>query len=67
MNSLYDLGIEVMKIREDINSIEVKGGANASLIVSATNRCNSIIEAINALVKRVKSDEEGDSDGKQPD
>lgn len=67
MNSLYDLGIEVMKIRESINSIEVKGEANAALIVSATNRCNSIIEAINALVKRVKSDGEGDSDGEQPD
>lgn len=67
MNSLYDLGIEVMKIRESINSIEVKGEANAALIVSATNRCDGIIEAINALVKRVKSDGEGDSDGEQPD
>lgn len=67
MNSLYDLGIEVMKIRESINSIEVKGETNAALIVSATNRCNSIIEAINALVKRVKSDGEGDSDGEQSD
>lgn len=51
MKTLYDLGMEVMKIREAINSLEVKGKQNASLIVYAFGKCDEIIEAINEISK----------------
>lgn len=50
--TLYDLGMEVTKIREAINSLEVKGEKNASLVVYAFRKCNDIIEAINAVVNQ---------------
>ena len=36
--TLYDFGIEVAKIREAINSLEIKGEQNASLVVYAIGR-----------------------------
>lgn len=55
MQTLYDLGVEVTKIREAINSIEVKGEQNASLVVYSVKKCNDIIEAINAVSRTIKS------------
>lgn len=50
MQTLYDFGVEVQKIREAIDSIEVKGAKNASFIVYAYNKCNDIINAINQII-----------------
>lgn len=47
--TLYDFGIEITKIREAINSLEVKGEQNASLIVYAFRKCNDLITAINEI------------------
>lgn len=47
MMTLYDLGIEVERIRAAIDSIEVKGVQNAKLISYAFDKCNGLIEAIN--------------------
>lgn len=72
--TLYDLGMEVTKIREAINSLEVKGESNASLIVYAFRKCNEIIGAINAVVNQQSetsqngektTEEEGDVNGEQ--
>lgn len=60
MKTLYDLGIEVTKIREAINSLEIKGEQNASLIVYATHKCNDIIEAINAIVNQSDPGQNGE-------
>ena len=58
--TLYDLGMEVTKIREAINSLEVKGESNASLVVYAFRKCNDIIEAINAVVSQQDSSQNGE-------
>jgi hypothetical protein len=58
--TLYDLGMEVTKIREAINSLEVKGESNASLIVYTFRKCNEIIEAINAVVSQQGSSQNGE-------
>lgn len=50
MKTLYDFGIEVQNIREAIDSLEVKGVKNASYVVYAYNKCNSIIQAINDVI-----------------
>ena len=50
MQTLYDFGMEVQKIREAIDSIEVKGAKNASFVVYAYNKCNDIINAINQII-----------------
>lgn len=52
MQTLYDFGIEVQKIREAINSITVKGADNASFVVYAVNKCNDIIKAINVVIEQ---------------
>lgn len=49
MKTLYDFGLEVQKIREAINSLEVKGAQNASLVLFAYKKCNEIIQEINKL------------------
>lgn len=50
MHTLYDFGLEVQNIREAIDSLEVKGNKNASLVVYAYNKCNDIITAINNII-----------------
>lgn len=54
MNTLYDFGMEVQKIREAVNSITVKGADNASYVVYAVNKCNDIIKAINSVIEQQK-------------
>lgn len=69
MKTLYDFGIEVAKIREAVNSLEVKGGENASLIVYVIEKCNGLIAAINEVSMPKETDEnqngseEGELDG----
>lgn len=52
MQTLYDFGLEVQKIREAIDNIEAKGARNASFIVFAYNKCNDIINAINQIIEK---------------
>ena len=51
MQTLYDFGLEIQKIREAIDSVEVKGVKNASLIVYAYDRCNDLIQTINEITE----------------
>ncbi len=67
MNSLNGLIMELTKIREAVNSIEVKGNKNAAMVVYATERIDGIIHAINEVIENSESNqngiEEGDTDG----
>lgn len=47
MMNLYELGQEVIKIREAVDSMTVKGKTNAALVVYCFDKCNAIINAIN--------------------
>lgn len=49
MLSLYDFGVEVMKIREAADSLTVTGVANASRVVLIFDKCNRLIDAINEI------------------
>ena len=42
MQTLYEFGMEVTRVREAIDSIEVRGHENASLVEYAFNKCNDI-------------------------
>lgn len=63
MNTLYDIGIEIQKIREAINSMTIKGADNASYMVYAVNKCNDIIKAINSVGERLKQDSAAGQNG----
>lgn len=52
MQTLFDFGLEVQKVREAVDSIEVKGSKNASLLLYAYNKCNDIIKAINEVASQ---------------
>ena len=73
--TLYELGINVAKIREAVDSIEVKGEKNASLIVYAIRKCNEMIEEINRVAAQQsqtnqngeEQQKEGEAYGEQSD
>lgn len=58
--TLLDFGLEVTKIREAVNSLEVKGETNASLIVYTIQKCNDLIAAINEVVKNQNESKEAE-------
>lgn len=62
MQTLLDFGQEVIKIREAVNSLEVKGEANAALIVYTVQKCNDIILEINNIAKNQNDSKEEDED-----
>jgi hypothetical protein len=64
MQTLYDFGMEVQKIREAINSLTVKGSENASYVVYAYNKCNDIIKAINEVIERQQNPPESQNGAK---
>lgn len=68
MQTLYDFGIEVQKIREAVNNLTVKGSENASLVVYAVGKCNDIIQAINEIVEKQSAspeDQNGDKESQE--
>lgn len=50
MVTLHELSQEVVKIREAVNAMEVKGRQNAALIVYCCEKCDNIIKAINEAI-----------------
>ncbi len=58
MVTLMDLGNEVMKIREALNELEVKGKRNASILVFADETCNKIVNMINDAAKQAQNGSE---------
>ena len=63
MKTFNDFEIEVMRIREAINDMSVKGEHNASLVVYSIGKCNDIINALHAIAK--EKTKEANEDGKQ--
>lgn len=59
MTTLYDLGMEVSHIREALDSLEVKGHKNVSILNFAFARCNAIIDAINKIAKESEEIQNG--------
>ena len=63
MKSLYEFGKEIVRIREAINSVKIKGRKNASLVVFACNRCDELIEEINQIARNAEEQASEQSDG----
>lgn len=59
MLTLMDLGNEIMKIREAVDAVEVKGRQNASLLVYAYDKCNNLIASINEAVQQIQNGTQG--------
>lgn len=55
MLTLYDLGLEITKMREAADSIEMKGRTNAARVVFIIDKCNELIRAINEAADAVKN------------
>lgn len=69
MYTLNDFQIEIMRVREAINDLMIKGEHNASLIVYSVGKCNDMINEIQkALQEKTegqKESEEVNKDGEQ--
>ncbi len=64
MKTFNDFEIEVMRIREAINNMIVKGEHNASLVVYSVGKCNDIINALHEIAqqKAEEVNENGEQD-----
>ncbi len=59
MTTLYEFGTEIMKIREAIDNITVKGRDNASYVVYAHDRCSALIKEINRITESQRQLQDG--------
>lgn len=64
MKTIYDLGMEITKLREAFNSIEVKGEQNASYVLYGIKKCNEIIQVLNNVAEQEKERE--NQNGSEP-
>lgn len=60
--TLYDLGTELIKIRDAANNIEVKGIQNVTMIYAICSKCDNIINEINEIVKNQEASKKDDPD-----
>ena len=60
--TLYDLGTELIKIRNAANNIEVKGIQNATMIYVICSTCDNIMNEINEVVKNQEASKKDDPD-----
>lgn len=63
MKTLYDFGIELSNIRTALNSIEVRGQQNASLLVYAYDKCGELITELNEIAKTASEMETKKAEG----
>lgn len=61
MATLYDLGEKILRVREAVNQISIKGSRDAGLVVYADRQCNEIIQLINDAAKEGERSNEPDS------
>lgn len=52
MKTFKDFELEIMRVREAINDMDIKGERNASLLVYAVGKCNDMIKAIHEIVNQ---------------
>ncbi len=69
IKTLYDFGQSITKIREAVNSMEIKGRQNSAYVVYVNHACDELIEDINEIVRKADAstqeptmDEETDGD-----
>lgn len=53
--TLYDFGQTIMKIRDAVNSIEIKGRQNSTYVVYINHQCDELIGDINEIVRKADS------------
>jgi len=61
VNTLQDIVNEIMKIREAIDQVEVKGNQNRTLLSYAYGRCDGLIQAIQETERRILSENQNGS------
>jgi len=59
MLSLYDFGVEIMKIREAADGMTVTGVSNAAKVVLIFDKCNQLIQSINEVSETMQNPPEG--------
>lgn len=62
MLTLMDLANEIVKIREAVDSVEVKGRQNAAALVFAYDKCNNLISSINEAMQQIQNGSQGDGE-----
>lgn len=55
---LYDFAQDIVKIREAVNSIEVRGSANSAYIVFISDKCDELVRDIKEAVREIGEREE---------
>ena len=53
MSTLQDIVNEILKIREAIDQVEVKGNQNRTLLSYAYGRCDGLIQAIQETERQI--------------
>lgn len=68
MLTLGDIANEILKIREAVDEVEVKGQENRSRLSYAYKTCENLIECINETAREIQNQvqEAGEDDG-EPD
>lgn len=59
MFSLYDFGVEIMKIREAADGLTITGVSNAAKVVLIFDKCNQLIQSINEVSETMQNPPEG--------
>ena len=62
MVTLQDIINEIMRIREAIDGLEVRGNQNASLVCYAYNKCNELINGLTETAKQIQSENQNESE-----
>lgn len=53
--TLYDFGQSISKIREAVNSMEIKGRQNSAYVVFVNHQCDELIEDINEIARNAET------------
>lgn len=59
MITIQDIINELMRIREAVDGIEVRGNQNASYVCYAYSKCNDLINALTDVAKQVEQNQNG--------
>lgn len=61
MSTLQDIVNEILKIREAIDQVEVKGNQNRTLLSYAYGRCDVLIQAIQETERQILNENQNGS------
>ena len=61
MSTLQDIVNEILKIREAIDQVEVKGNQNRTLLSYAYGRCDGLIQAIQETERQILNENQNGS------